>query len=250
MMKIMTEQRMKKYFVTLLSPILVSIVIFVLTTAAFSKEHPQVDQASHFSKAWKVHEIAQDFTLLDVWEYPIVADHSKGQDFAYFLKMMQRPSRIEIKRFFSVKFLAAGLLINLRMHLGEIIGLDKNINTLPIPGCRETSIGDRLTEKDRKNSLKASELGIQDVDNGPWRIVYIFKDEMLIELSIDVVHVLMHLGWVQKSGNFHAPRLAVYAKPRGQIGRVYMDLIMPFRRMIIYPVMMENAKDMWNTLKR
>ena len=131
------------------------------------------------------------------------------------------------------------------MFLGEILGLDKNINTLPIPGCQETSLKDRLSKEDRKRSIDLSELGIADSDSGTWRIVYLYEDEMLTELSIDSVHALMHLGWVRKSGNYFTARLAVYAKPRGVLGNCYLKLIMPFRRAIIYPSLMENIKDIW-----
>jgi hypothetical protein len=211
----------------------------------YSNKLQEINNKSHYSQPWKVHEIAQDFILIDVWEYPILADNSKDQDFLFFLKMIQKPPPDKVNRSVSSKFLAAGLLISLRMYLGKILGLDKNINTLPIPGCHETSIKERLSMKDLKRSLALSELGISDSDNETWRIVYLYEDEMLTELSIDIVHVLMHLGWVHKSGNFFTAQLAVYAKPRGMIGNLYMKLIMPFRRVIIYPALMENVKNTW-----
>ncbi len=214
-------------------------------SANYSNNLQEINNKSHYSQPWKVHEIAQDFILLDVWEYPILADNSKDQDFLFFLKMIQQPLPTKVNRSVSIKFLASGLLISLRMFLGKILGLDKNINTLPIPGCKETSIKERLSAKDRERSLSLSKLGISYSDNETWRVVYLYEDEMLTELSIDVVHVLMHQGWVHKSGNFFTARLAVYAKPRGMIGNLYMKLIMPFRRIIIYPALMENVKNTW-----
>ncbi len=205
----------------------------------------EITNKSHYSQPWKVHEIAQDFMLLDVWEYPILADSSKDQDFLFFLKIIQKPAPDKVNRSVSIRFLAAGLLVSLRMYLGKILGLDKNINTLPIPGCQEISIKERLSIEDRKRSLALSELGISDSGNETWRVVYLYENEMLIELSIDVVHVLMHRGWVHKSGNFFTAQLAVYAKPRGMIGHLYLQLIMPFRRSIIYPALMENVKNTW-----
>lgn len=70
---------------------------------------------------------------------------------------------------------------------------------------------------------------------------------MLIELSNNTVHVLMHAGWVHKSGNYYTAQLAVYAKPRGILGEFYMKLIMPFRHMIVYPAMIEEVKKRWDT---
>jgi hypothetical protein len=236
---------MNRILVLLFSLVLALFVHTENISAAYYIEPQLVNNKSHYSQPWKVHEIAQDFKLLDVWEFPILADNSKDQNFLFFLKMMQQPPPNKVSRFVSIKLLTARLLISLRMHLGEILGLDKNINTLPIPGCQETSIKERLSIEDRKRSLAVSELGKLDNDIDTWRIVYLYEDEMLTELSIDPVHVLMHLGWVHKSGNFFTAQLAVYAKSRGMLGNLYMKLIMPFRQVIIYPSLMENAKNIW-----
>jgi len=193
---------------------------------------------------WKVHEIAKDFELLDVWEFPILADKTRNQDFSLFLKVMQQPPKKSISRFFSIRYLIARFLTSLRVYLGEISGLDKNVNSLPIPGCKETSLKDRLSLEDQKKSLaETSDRGVDN--NGIWRTVYLFGNEMLTELSNDTVHALMHFGWVHKSGNYFTARLAVYAKPRGNLGAFYMKLIMPFRQMIVYPALMEDIKNRW-----
>lgn len=218
--------------------------------AAYCIESQQINHKLHYSQPWKVHEIAPDFDLLDVWEYPISADISKGQDFFFFLKMMRQPSQQNINDFTSAKHLAATFLISLRMYLGEIFGLDKNMNTLPIPGCQEISIKDRLSVTEQKRSLDLPELKISDDEINTWRIVYLYENEMLIELSIAPVHALMHLGWIQKSENLFTAQLAVYAKPRGKLGHLYMKLIMPFRRLIIYPSLMENVKNIWDAYNK
>ena len=211
----------------------------------FSHKPQKTNTGLHYSQPWKVHEIAQDFRLLDVWEYPILADSSKDQDFLFFLRMILDPPKDMIDRSDSINSQAARLLVSLRVVLGKIFGWDKNINTLPIPGCKESSLKERLSMEDRKRGLALSKLGISDSDIEPWRIVYLYEDEMAVELSIDLVHVLMHLGWVHKSGNFFTPQLAVYAKPRGMLGFLYVQSIMPFRRTLIYPALMENAKYSW-----
>jgi hypothetical protein len=219
-------------------------------SAAYAAEFSQHKNQSHYAQPWKVHEIAKDFELLDVWEFPIAADRSKGQDFLFFLKMMRQPPPEKNRRSASLKFLAAQVLVYLRMQMGEVFGLDKNINTLPIPGCRETSVKDRLSKKDREQSLSLLELGISDYDNSTWQIVYFYKEELLMELSIDPAHALMHFGWVHKSDHIYTAQLAVYAKPRGDFGKFYLQLIMPFRRLIIYPVFMEAVKNIWEEFNR
>jgi SAM-dependent methyltransferase len=131
------------------------------------------------------------------------------------------------------------------MYLGETFDLDRNINTLPIPGCKETSLKDRLSDEDSKRSLSIS-IGEGAQDEGIWKTVYQYENEMLIEHSNDTVHVLMHVGWIHKHGNFHTAQLAVYSKPRGNFGEFYMRLIMPFRRVIVYPAMLEEVKKRWD----
>jgi hypothetical protein len=221
----------------------ISILIFFLAIA-FTGWAQNINKKTHNLYPWKVHEISEDFELLDVWEIPILADKTKNQDFSLFLKVMQQSYKPSVHNYFSLKYLIARSLALLRVFLGETFGLDQNINSLPIPGCIETSLKDRLSAEDRKRSLaEVSAEGAPDEDS--WRIVYLYEDEILIELSNNTVHALMHGGWVHKSGNYFTARLAVYAKPRGTMGELYMKLIMPFRHAIVYPVMMEEVKKRW-----
>ncbi len=231
--------------------VLVFMTMFILHahtekhSSAYASDFPQSNNQSHFAQPWKVHEIAMDFELLDVWEFPIAADRSKGQDFLFFLMTMRQPPPEKIRRPSSLRFLASQVLVYIRMQMGDVFGLDKNINTLPIPGCRETSVKDRLSKKDREQCLSLSGLGISDYDNSTWQIVYFYKEELLMELSIDPAHALLHFGWVHKSDHIYTAQLAVYAKPRGDFGKFYLQLIMPFRRLIIYPTFMETVKIIW-----
>ncbi|MFC2164837.1 DUF2867 domain-containing protein [Acidobacteriota bacterium] len=212
--------------------------------AAYDAGFKTLNKKTHYSQPWKVHEIAKDFELLDVWEFPILADKTKNQDFSFFLKALQQPPKKDVSSFFSLRYLIARSLIFLREYLGEIFGLDKNINSLPIPDSTETSIKDRLSFEDQKSSLAGS--SEEDGDNeGLWRMVYLYENELLTELSNDTVHALMHLGWIHKSGNYYTAQLAIYAKPRGDFGAFYMKLIMPFRQLIVYPALMEDVKKRW-----
>lgn len=223
------------------------IFIFFLAIVFFAQAQ-NIDKKTHYSHPWKVHEIAKDFELLDVWEFPILADKTKNQDFSLFLKVMQQPSKPSVRSYFSIKPLFARFLVLLRVVLGEIFGLDKNVNSLPIPGCNETSLKERLSFEDQKRSLEESiEEGAPD--EGSWRTVYLYANEILIELSNDTVHALMHAGWIHKSENYYTAQLAVYAKSRGILGEFYMKLIMPFRHMIVYPVFLEEVKERWEKHK-
>jgi hypothetical protein len=216
---------------------------------AHDEDFKTQNKKTHYSFPWKVHEIAKDFELLDVWEFPIKADKTRNQDFSYFLKVMHHPPQISAHTFFSFRSLIARILVSLRVFLGGIFGLDKNVNSLPIPGCKETSLKDRLSEEDLEKS-HAESVGEEDEGKFAWRTVYLYENEMLTELSNNTVHVLMHLGWVHKSGNYYTARLAVYTKARGNLGEFYMKLIMPFRQAIVYPAMMEEVKKRWKSYNK
>jgi ankyrin repeat protein/SAM-dependent methyltransferase len=207
------------------------------------------NEKEHYSHPWKVHEIAKDFELLDVWEFPILADKTRNQNFSLFLKIMQQRPQMSISGFFLFRQLVARFLVSLRVYMGEIFGLDKNINSLPIPGCKETSLKERLSVEDQKRSL-AETIDDAEPSQGIWRTVYRYENEMLTELSNDTVHALMHFGWVHKSGNYFTAQLAVYAKPRGNLGDFYMKLIMPFRHVIVYPTMLEEVKKRWEAYNK
>jgi len=206
-----------------------------------------INNKRHYDYPWKVHKIARDFKLLDVWEFQILADKTKNQNFRFFLKILQKKQSYNLKNYFSPRFLFAGFLFVLREFIGKTFSLDKDVNTLPIPGCKETSLRERLSKKDQKENLAEEEIKGNKKKHG-FRMVYLYETESLWELSNNTVHALMHLGWVHKYGNYYTAQLAVYAKTRGRLGSLYMKLIMPFRRRIVYPVLMNTVKSRWEEL--
>lgn len=205
-----------------------------------------LNKKTHRSQPWKVHEITKDFELLDVWEFPILADKTKNQDFPYFLEVMRQPPKKSIGSYFSLRNLIARFLIIFRAYFGKILGLDTKSDSLPIPGCAETSIAERLSPRDLERSLAKPEEEDSESQSG-WRIAYLYEEELLIELSNNTVHALAHLGWIHKTGNFYSAQLAVYSKPRGDFGALYMKLIMPLRRLFVYPSLMDEVKSRWDS---
>jgi len=207
-------------------------------------KHGELDKKGHYAHPWKVHKIAKDFKLLDVWEFPILADKSKNQDLSLFLKIIQDRQKYDLKKGISFPLLITGFLVVLRNFMGKIFFIDKDVNTLPIPGCKEISLRERLSREDQKENLAEPEIKGDEKERG-FRIVYRYENESLWELSNNMVHALMHFGWVHKYDDYFTAQLAVYAKTRGWWGNVYMKLIMPFRRHIVYPAMMDYVKAKW-----
>jgi hypothetical protein len=179
---------------------------------------------------WLVSQLAGDFTLDEVWEFPIAGDASKGETFRTFCKQEDDARSEPLPGL-------ANLLVQLRTLLGKL-GLDRETNQLPIPGCKETTVWERLAPEQRKPMAPAD-------SRFPFRTVYDLDSERLLEISNGTVHALLHLSWVPKAGTLHAPRLAVYVKPRGWFGRAYMALIYPFRVLVVYPALLRSATQRW-----
>jgi len=172
-----------------------------------------------------VHELAADFDLLDVWQFEI--DGAQA-DFPRFVDLHAGLLGAEGESTTG----AAGLLFRLRHWLGDVFGWDEGA-ALPIPGCAETRVADRLPEEARLAP-----------GGGAFEPVYFDDAECLHEISNQTVHALMHMGWVQTPTGY-APEMAVYVKPRGFFGRAYMGLIDPFRHWIVYPALMKQVKRQW-----
>ena len=207
--------------------------------ADIRKNNMMINKKKHSERLWKVSEIANDFNLWDVWEIPIIANNSRTENFQSFYKIITRTFMT-----MQTNITLTSLLFTLRFWLSKIFPLDRNINTLPIPGCHETTVKSRLNDQD----LAASKKGKAIKDNNTdlqFRAVYLFKNESLHELSNDTVHALIHFGWINKKNDDYTATLAIYVKPRGIYGQIYLKLIEPFRHYIVYPTMMKTIKTQW-----
>jgi len=63
--------------------------------------------------------------------------------------------------------------------------------------------------------------------------VYREPEEILSRIANRTVTAFLHVSLVERH-----PRLAVYVRPNGALGRGYMALIDPFRRFIVYPALL------------
>jgi len=190
--------------------------------------------SSHANLPWRIAELAPDFALIDAWALPASGRLEEFSDLcAVFEKLepaggggSESPSRL------------SNALFAIRNWLGEKLGWDAELNTLPIPGCRETSLRDRLPA-DLKDSAAAS------IGDSPFRPIYRTRDEYAAELSNQTVHAILHLGWVPQSSGDYRGQLGVYVKTRGRLGPLYMAAIAPFRHYIVYPALMRRIDRVW-----
>jgi Protein of unknown function (DUF2867) len=195
------------------------------------------------ARPWRIHEIAPDFTLEDVWALPV---HGAADDFPKLLDVM-----------FSLDFpsstsLPTRFLWGARDLLGRVFGLgrisapadsprDGAAGKRPLPGTRESSLIDRLPDDLRGT---AADL---DLGSKPFVPLYRTEDEYAAELSNRTVHAVMHLAWVDRGEGRYRGQMAVLVKPRGPFGKGYMAFIKPFRYVVVYPALMRHIERAWNT---
>ncbi len=220
-----------------------------------AKSGAAITVAAHRGRPWRVHTLAPDFELLDLWEVPLGADPAHGETFAEFLRVFTTAGAstwpvysLRPTSFADVVHLTrvggAMALIELRRVLGRIFALDGD-RALPIPGRRENRVRARLDDADR-----ARDLGVlPDKVGGSFEPVYAFADEALLELANRTIHALLHLSWVETTPGRRSVVLAVYVKSRGWQSRAYMALIKPFRHLVVYPAWIAHVTRTWNALR-
>jgi hypothetical protein len=187
---------------------------------------------AHTSRPWRIHEIAADFRLEDVWALPTPGGpddfHRLVAQFASTDPAQTLPR-------------AARLLWALRWKLGELFGWDDEDDGL---GSRVTTLRDRLPA-----DLSDAPTG-PDSDSLPFRSVYLLEDEWAAEIANRTMHGVMHVGWVPDGTGGYRGQMAVLVKPNGRFGAAYMAAIRPFRHLIVYPPLMRLIERKWSATCR
>jgi len=125
---------------------------------------------AHFAHPWRVHTLAADFELLDVWRFEVRLDERRGFD-AFLETYWEAIHAVE-----------RSPLSRMRVAIGRVMGWDAAPNSRPIPGCVEHLVAERLDAADRaRNRFAADEPSPLPV--AKVRPVYRFDDEALWEVS-------------------------------------------------------------------
>ena len=176
---------------------------------------------------WRIHELADDFRLEDVWELPGVGGND---DFRRLVQLIASSDPAESSS------VAVRTLFAIRWKLGALLGLDDDDAGV---GSRVPTLRDRLPA-----DLRDGPSG-PVFDALPFTSVYLTEDEWVAEVANRTMHGLLHLGRVPDgSGGFHA-RLAVLVKPNGLLGDAYMAAIKPFRYLFVYPSLLRELGRTW-----
>ncbi len=182
---------------------------------------------AHTTVPWRIHAIAPDFRLEDVWALPtpgrrdefplLVAGFAAGDP-------ADGPSTL------------SRALFALRWKLGELFGWDDPRRGI---GGRVPTLRDRLPADLRDGPTGPAFARL------PFTPLYLTEDEWAGEIANETMHGIMHLGWVKDGSGGYRGQMAVLVKPNGLRGQAYMAAIRPFRHLIVYPGLFRQIERTW-----
>jgi len=190
----------------------------------------RLPNTAHTSRPWRIHELTADFRLVDVWALPTPGGPN---DCPRLVQLMasRDPSQGSSR--------AVRTLFAIRWKVGKLLGWD---GPDAGHGSARPSLRDRLPVDLRNASSGPASVAL------PFTSLYLIDDEWAAEITNRTVHGVMHIGWVPDGTGGYSGQMAVYVKPNGLLGTVYMVAIAPFRHLIVYPRMMRELGPAWRAL--
>ena len=187
----------------------------------------RLPNAAHTSRPWRIHELASDFRLEDVWALPTPG--GPGELPRLVRKIASGDPSQGSPR-------ATRALWAIRWKLGELLGWDSPDAGL---GSRVSTLRDRLPA-DLRDAPPPPQF-----EALPFHSLYLIDDEFAAEIANQTMHGLMHVGWVRDQTGGYRGQMAVLVKPNGLLGTLYMAAIRPFRHWVVYPAVMRLIERNW-----
>ena len=187
----------------------------------------RIPQTAHTSRPWRIHEIAHDFRLEDVWALPTPGGPGD------FPRLIRQTATLDES---TLRSPAARALFAIRHQVGTLLGWDHPDAGI---GTRVPTLRDRLPD-----DLRDAPTGPR-FENLSFTPVYLTDHEWAAELANQTVHAVLHLGWVPDGAGEHRGQMAVLVKPNGLFGTIYMAAIAPFRHLVVYPELMRSIGQRW-----
>jgi hypothetical protein len=174
----------------------------------------------------RCHALLSDVPLHDVWAIRLDGGGPGRsiQDARTILFGDRRPPNLAVRGLFA-----------LRWALGRAFGWDDERHS-----PSSVSYVSRLAEADRAQSQVAP--GTRE---GRFRVLYVLNEEALSELRNATVHAFLVLALTPSAGGYTL-YLAIYVKPVSRLTTLYMALIDPFRRLIVYPALGRQLQQRWS----
>jgi len=186
---------------------------------------PQVSTQEFERLPLRVHDFLNGVPLHDVW----AVDLSRTKGGITLNEFLQAASSRPCSLSPAVR-----LLLYIRFSVGKLFGWDRE----PV-SARET-FADRMTTNDRSNTLVTP--GTKD---GLFRVVYRFENEQLLEVRNRTVHAAALSALVETPTTYRY-YFAVYVKNVDRLTPIYMTLIDPVRRLIVYPSLLRSVQVRWD----
>ena len=187
---------------------------------------PQISTREFERLPLRVHDFLAGVPLHDVWAVDLPHARS-GITLDEFLRTAKAractPSPI------------VRALLNIRLLIGRLLGWDRE----PAASAWET-FENRLTTADRSTSLEPA--GTRE---GLFRVVYRFENELLLEVVNRTAHAAA-LSALVETANSYRFYFGVYVRRVSRFTPVYMALIDPFRRLLVYPSLLRTVRAKWS----
>lgn len=128
----------------------------------------------------------------------------------------------------------ARALFAFRLWIGRVLGWDR-----PQHDLSEHSYLARVSEAVRVRSLVTP-----GTPERGFRLLYVLERESLAEIRNATVHAFVCAALCERPDGYRL-YWAVYVKPTSWLTPVYMAMIEPFRRFIVYPALLGRVRRAW-----
>lgn len=197
---------------------------------------PQVSPQEFERLPLRVHTFLTGVPLHDVWS----VDLPRWRAGVTLDEFLRRANNGELNTCGCSKYsslftpsLVVRILLDIRFFVGRFFGWDRE------PAATDT-FATRLTDIDRSRSLVPP--GTRD---GFFRVVYRFENEQLVELINRTAHAAA-LSALIETATAYRFYFAVYVRSVSRFTSLYMTVIDPFRKLIVYPSLLHSLRARWN----
>ena len=187
---------------------------------------PQISGQDFKQLPLRVHDFLADVPLHDVWA----------------IDLPHLRQRITLNEFLEASSAhhcrlspGARALLRIRLLAGRLFSWDREPAR-----TKWEAFATRLTDTDRSKSLVPP-----GTPEGLFRIVYRFENEQLVELINRTAHAAALTALIETSTAYHL-YFGVYVCPVSRFTPVYMSLIDPFRKRIVYPSLLRTFRATWD----
>ena len=204
---------------------------------------PQISTQEFERLPLRVHAFLAGVPLHDVWAVDLPRTRS-GITLDEFLRAASTRSQVSCaccendrsrKGSLLTRSPVVRTLLNIRLFVGRFLGWDRE----PASTAWET-FTTRVTTVDSSRSLSPA-----GTPEGLFRVVYRFENEQLLELINRTAHAAA-LSALVETANGYRFYFGVYVQNVGRFTPVYMALVDPFRKLIVYPSLLRSVRASWN----